>query len=98
MAKSLPTVLKASLTNTMVLSGAAGSALWQKNPAKTQEIYTSAKSRWDAITSQYDHGAFARAGGHFAVIETALKLASLKALPLSVEDIERSVEDGFLSG
>ncbi|CAB5587824.1 TPA: DUF927 domain-containing protein [Escherichia coli] len=66
-----------------------------KNPAKTQEIYTSAKSRWDAITSQYDHGAFARAGGHFAVIETALKLASLKALPLSVEDIERSVEDGF---
>lgn len=66
-----------------------------KSPDKARSEYVAVKARWDAITAQYEHGAFGRAGGHFAVIETALKLASPKALPLTDAEIESGVQAAF---
>jgi hypothetical protein len=79
----------------MVRSVAHWIANLVKSPDKARSEYVAVKARWDAITAQYEHGAFGRAGGHFAVIETALKLASPKALPLTDAEIESGVQAAF---
>ncbi|EAP3462110.1 DUF927 domain-containing protein [Salmonella enterica] len=77
---------------------------WVEQVAAKQQVvidqYNQAIKRWDGITQQYKQGSFSRVGNHFALIETALILASkhLGMTEATIRDTMVRLFNNWLSG